>query len=433
MTELRPVPALVMSARAPAGEALGPAQVAEALFAALEDEVAGERVLVLVPDRTRNVPLADLFPVVVEALHKAAAVEVMVALGTHPPLPVDDILDLTGMAGAAPGVLGAVSNHAWKGTGALEPIGTISAARVRDIAGPVWHRSLGGDLVVRVNRRALEVDRVLIVGPTLPHEVAGYSGGAKYLFPGISGPEMIDVMHWLGALGGILATIGRQGTAVRALVDEAASLLPTPVSLVALVTDGSGDGDRLAGIYVGDLHEAWAASVPHAELLHTKWVEKPYQRVISCPMSIYGELWTAGKAMYKLEPAVADGGELVIYAPRLAEVSVTHGKDLFEVGYHTLAYFLGQWDRFGDRSLAVLAHSSHVKGAGRFDPGTGHEQPRIDVRLATAIPPEDCRRLNLGHTDPASLDLMALADEAGTLVVPRSGEMLFRARGTAAP
>ena len=149
--------------------------MAAVLFEALESEVAGERVLVLVPDRTRNVALADLFPLVAQALHKAAAIEVMVALGTHPPLPLHDVLDLTGMAGAAPGTLTGVSNHAWSDPEALQPIGTISEARLRHIAGPLWHRSLGGDLVVRGNRRALEVDRVVIVGPTLPHEGACFS------------------------------------------------------------------------------------------------------------------------------------------------------------------------------------------------------------------------------------------------------------------
>jgi len=417
-------PRPVFSATAPVGRALGPEEVAEVLFEGLEDTVAGEHVLVLVPDRTRNVPMAKLFPTVVEALHKADAVEVMVALGTHPSLAPVDIVDLVGMTGT-PGRLAGVANHAWADPSVLARTGTVSAERLKEIAGPTWHRSLDRDLVVRVNRRALEVDRVVIVGPTLPHEVAGYSGGAKYLFPGISGPEMIDVMHWLGALSGVLATIGRQATPVRALIDEAAALLPTPTSLVALVTDG--DGGEVAGIYAGGLAEAWAASVPQADVLHTRWSDQPYRRVISCPMDIYAELWTAGKAMYKLEPVVADGGELVIYAPHLHEVSQAHGRQLFEVGYHTLAYFLEQWDCFQGRSPAVLAHSSHVKGAGRFDPVTRTEEPRIEVRLASQLPADDCQRLNLGYVDPAALDLRAAA-QAGTLVVPRSGEVLHRLR-----
>ena len=197
------------------GQGLGAAELAEVLFAALEDKVAGERVLVLVPDRTRNVPLAEVFPIVAQALHRAGAVDVMVALGTHAPLPEEDILDMIGVEGGPRSPVTSVGNHQWSTSSALSRIGTVSAERLREIAGTTWHRSLGGDLPVRVNKRALQVDRVVIVGPTLPHEVAGFSGGAKYLFPGISGPEMIDVMHWLGALSGVLATIGYPDTAVR--------------------------------------------------------------------------------------------------------------------------------------------------------------------------------------------------------------------------
>jgi len=418
----------VVSATAGAGQALGYDAIADVLAVALEDVVAGEHVLVLVPDRTRNLPLAELFPVVGAALHRAARVDVMVALGTHQAMAESDIRDMIGLPEGGLGPLATISNHDWSDPSVLRPIGTVSGERLQEVAGATWHSSLGGDLIVRVNRAAVEADRVVIVGPTLPHEVAGYSSGAKYLFPGISGPEMIDVMHWLAALSGILATIGVKETPVRALIRQAASFLGTPVSNVALVTDGAGGGDNIAGIYAGDLEGAWSASVAQAERLHTTWVDQPYNRVISCAMPIYSELWTAGKAMYKLEPAVADGGELVIHAPDLSTVSLVHGKDIFSVGYHVLAYFLEQWERFTNVPRAVLAHSTHVKGAGTFDVAARTEHPRIEVKLASQISPEDCARLNLGYDDPRSVDLSSGGAGDGTLVVPRSGEMLYRVK-----
>ncbi|HET9058770.1 MAG TPA: lactate racemase domain-containing protein, partial [Acidimicrobiales bacterium] len=387
-----------------------------------ENEVAGERALVLVPDSTRKVDLARLFPLLLQALRKARSVEVMVALGTHPPMQTGAVRDMLGLDEEGfPGQLAGISDHDWRGV-ALSELGWVDQERVKQIAGTTWHPSLGGDFLVRINRKALEVDRVIILGPTLPHEVAGFSGGGKYLFPGISGPEMIDVMHWLGALSGVLATIGVERTPVRALIEEATSLLPTAVSLVAVVTDEEG---RTAGVHAGSIAEAWPASVAQASQLHMKWLVQPARRVISCPMPIYGELWTAGKAMYKLEPAVADGGELVIYAPHLSEVSVTHGKDIFRVGYHPIEYFLRQWDRFADEHLAVLAHSSHVKGAGSYDTATAQEYPRIRVTLATAITEEQCRQLNLGHADPGSIDLER-EEATGSLVVRNAGEVLYR-------
>jgi len=143
---------------------------------------------------------------------------------------------------------------------------------------------------------------------------------------------------------------------------------------------------------------------------------------------MYDDLWTAAKGMYKLEPAVADGGEVVIYAPHITEVSYTHGHLIDEIGYHCREYFLGQWDRFGAYPGGVLAHSTHVKGLGTYDPQRGIEVPRIRVTLATGIGPERCARINLGYLDPATVrleDWQNLEDE-GILLVPRAGEMLYR-------
>jgi nickel-dependent lactate racemase len=334
-------------------------QIRESLFHALEPEVVGERVLILVPDHTRVLPLDRVLPALVEALHGASSVEVMVALGTHPPDGLDYIERLGALATSA-GHPARVRNHEWRNEEALTPLGVIDADSIRGMAGSVWHRSLDGPLEVRINRAALEADRVIIVGPTLPHEVAGYSGGLKYLFPGISGPEMIDVMHWLGALSGVMATIGFRDTPVRNLIGAAASLLPTAVTLVAAVTGEDG----LAGLFVGPPDETWMSSVELSSRLHVTWLEQPYRRVVSQPLRIYDEMWTAAKSVYKLEAAVAEGGELIVYAPWLTEVSCTHGKSIFGVGYHVLDYFLEPWDEFDAVPLAVLAHSSHVKGAG---------------------------------------------------------------------
>jgi nickel-dependent lactate racemase len=388
-------------------------EIRRTLFDALESNVAGERVLILIPDHTRLLPLERLLPAVVDAAHKAASTEVMVALGTHPPDSSDYVRSVAALAGSQT----PVRNHEWRSEDALAGLGVIDVDRIRAIAGDVWHRSLDNPLEVRINRAAVEADRVIIVGPTLPHEVAGFSGGLKYLFPGVSGPEMIDVMHWLGALSGVMGTIGFEGTPVRALIDAAAALLSTPVTLVAAVTDGDG----LAGVFAGAPADVWPASVRLSRQHHVTWLDRPYRRVVSQPLRIYDELWTAAKAVYKLEAAVADGGELILYAPWLTEVSRTHGRSIFEVGYHVIDYFLGQWDKFETRPLAVLAHSSHVKGAGSFVDGL--ETARISVRLATGISRAECEQLNLGYADPASIDL---SPQPETLVVANSGERLYR-------
>jgi hypothetical protein len=69
-----------------------------------------------------------------------------------------------------------------------------------------------------------------------------------------------------------------------------------------------------------------------------------------------------------------------------------------------------------------------VKGLGTFDAATGVERPRIQVTLATGIPEERCRRINLGYLDPASIRVEDWKgrEADGVIVVPRAGEMLYR-------
>lgn len=415
-------------ARAAAGDVLNDETVRNTLAQGLTGRFRDERVLVLIPDHTRTLPLPFLFRTLVELLDDTESVDFMVALGTHPPLSEAQLLDLVGLTPEErQGRFGHVGihNHRWDDDGTLVSIGTLSEERIRAIAGDRWHSTLGGDVDIRINRAIHACDHILILGPTFPHEVAGFSGGAKYLFPGISGAGMIDVTHWLGALAGVRGTIGIKETPVRAMIHAAAEAVRTPVTLAALVVEGDG----LAGVYVGHHLEAWAAAADHSAERHVRWVDRPFERVLSWAPPMYDELWTAGKAMYKLEPALAEGGELVIYAPHLDTVSHVHGRYIYEIGYHVLPYFLEQWDRFRHVPLGVLAHSTHVRGDGAFVNGV--EKPRARVTLASRIPPEDCERLNLGYLDPNTIDPDAWQgrEDEGVLFVPKAGETLYRVRG----
>ncbi len=415
---------LTAAAQATTG-ALSDDAIRQTVLAGLEGRFTGQRVLVLIPDRTRTLPLPPLFRLVVDALRDARQVDVMVALGTHLPLSDESLNALVGITPEVQATTFShirLLNHAWDNPDALATIGTITQDRVKALAGEVWHPSLGGDVPVRINRAAVEADHVLIIGPTFPHEVVGFSGGAKYLWPGISGPEMINVTHWLGALITVLHTIGIEDTPMRRMIHAAADMLPAPVSLMALVVDGG----ALAGIHIGSLFEAHHASAQLSAQRHIVWLDRPYRRVLSHAPAMYDELWTGAKAMYKLEPGIADGGEVIVYAPHLREISEVHGAHIRRVGYHVRDYFLKQWDRFADVPLGVLAHSTHLKGAGTYH--NGIETPRIRVTLASQIPPEACAAINLGYLDPASIDVRDWQgrEEEGVLYVPKAGETLYR-------
>jgi nickel-dependent lactate racemase len=382
--------------------------------------VDGRRVLVIIPDGTRTMPM----PLVYELLERelgprVAALDYLVALGTHSPMNDAQLSALVGRP-VANGRAGTrrIVNHRWDDPATFAQLGTIPADDVAEITGG----RLREEVPVALNRLATEYDHVLIAGPVFPHEVAGFSGGSKYLFPGIAAPQIIHFTHWLGALVTSYELIGHIDTPVRAVIDRAASLLSTPLSLLSLVVTHEG----VAGMFCGDVHEAWRRAAILSSRRHIVWVDEPYDRVLAIMPPMYDDLWTAAKGAYKSEPIVADGGEVIIYAPHVKEVSYVHGRLIDEIGYHCRDYFLGQWDRFRRYPGGILAHSTHVKGLGTYDVPSGVEAPRIQVTLATGIPEERCARVNLGYKDHSRVDARDFEGDAKTLVIPRAGEMLYR-------
>jgi nickel-dependent lactate racemase len=384
----------------------------------------GKRVLVIIPDGTRTAPIPLLFRLLYEQIgRRVTRLDYLIALGTHPPM-VDEAIDhLVGVTAAEraeryPNV--AVFNHHWNVPEALLTIGTISRAEAAQLTDGL----LSAEVPVVLNRLICDYDQLMICGPVFPHEVVGFSGGAKYFFPGIAGAEIVNFTHWLGALVTSMGLIGVKDTPVRRVIHRAAEFVPRPVVLIALVLKGS----ALHGLYIGPHREAWSAAADLSAQLNIIRVPQSFQRVLSMPAEIYDDLWTAAKAMYKTEPAVADGGEIIIYAPHITEISYTHGPLIDEVGYHVRDYFVQQWDRFRHVPGGILAHSTHVKGQGTYDRATGIETPRIGVTLATGIPEERCRRVNLGYADYRTIDPAAWAgrEAEGVLLVPHAGEMLYR-------
>ena len=415
----------LLAGRGSAAQTLTAVAVEELLGTAIERAgLAGKRVLVIVPDATRTAPLPLLFRLVNELLaERAARLDYMVALGTHPSMDEAAVERLLGVSAAErarrwPGVR--VLDHRWNRAGELRTLGTIPAVEALRLTDGLLARPVP----VRINRIVDEVDVMFICGPVFPHEVAGFSGGAKYLFPGIAGPEIIDFTHWLGALCTSMATIGVVDTPVRRVIHRAAELVRPEVLCAAMAMDGS----DLHGLWIGGHVEAFEAAAALSERLNVIRLPRPLRRVLSMPAARYRDLWTAAKAMYKTEPVIADGGEVIVHAPHLAEISYTHGRLIEEVGYHVRDYFLARWDRFLDVPGTVLAHSTHVKGSGAYDAASGRERPRIRVTLATAISEEVCRRVDLGYADPSTIDPAAWSSDGadGALLVREAGEKLYR-------
>ncbi len=410
------------------GAGLAPAQVEEVVCRACRaEDYRGKRVLLIVPDGTRTAPVGMLF----RALHRqigeaTGAFDVIVALGTHQPMSEQGIcrrLEITEEERRR--AFGRIRffNHAWDNPRALKQIGMLEAGEVSRLTEGLFAM----DVPVEVNRSLYDYDQVIIAGPVFPHEVVGFSGGNKYLFPGVAGPRVLNFFHWLGAVITNPMIIGNKWTPVRRVVDSAGAMVKVDKLCFCMVVTPQ---NKLAGLFAGTPEAAWDQASDLSRQVHIVYKDRLFHTILSCAPPMYDELWTAGKCMYKLEPVLADGGELIIYAPHLREVCVSHGAAIEAVGYHCRDYFLKQWDRFKHLPWSALAHSTHVRGIGTFENGV--EKCRAKVTLATAIGPEHCARLNLGYRDPKSIRPQDFAgrEDQGILLVPKAGELLFRLRGS---
>ncbi|MFW5714381.1 MAG: lactate racemase domain-containing protein [Brevefilum sp.] len=383
-----------------------------------------KRVVVLVPDQTRTMPLPMVFNVLTDALDgRVEALDFIVALGTHPPLDETKLSQLFGRP-VKDGMIGKhhIYNHTWGQPETLREIGVISGREMEKLTEGHFKVPLS----VQINQRIFEYDHVLICGPVSPNVSIGYSGGNKYFFPGISGPGIINFTHWLAALLTNVAVNGSGYTPVRAVVDRAAQFINLHKSCLAFVLNAQG----IYGAFFGTPEEAWEGASALSARKHIVYTGRTFDRGLAVMPEMFDELWVGGKGMYKLEPVIADGGEVIIYAPHIDRISLHHGALIRQIGYHVRDYFLKQWEKFKHIPLGVLAHSTHLKGLGTYDAETGEEHPRIQVTLATGISEETCKEINLGYMDPDSINIAEWEgrEDEGLLLVKEAGEHLYRVK-----
>ncbi len=381
-----------------------------------------KRVLLLIPDNTRSGPVGKIFKIIFDCIgQKVKALDCLVALGTHQPLSTEQIckrLDITTTERTGKYASVKFFNHEWSKPETFTCVGKISAQEIERLTAGLFRREVD----VAINKLLFDYDEFFILGPVSPHEVVGFSGGHKYVFPGIAGSEIINFFHWLGAVVTNPLVNGNKLTATRNVVEKAASLVKLPRKLFAIVAVEN----KIKGLFIGDCRRAWEKAADLSEKVHIVYKDKPYNTVLGIAPEMYDDIWTAGKVMYKLEPIVADGGTLIIYAPHITEISYTHGKVIDRIGYHTRDYFLKQWDKFEHFPHGVIAHSTHVKGIGTYTDGV--EKPRISVVLATKISEQRCRKVNLGFMDPGRINISDYEnkEQEGILCVHHAGEMLHR-------
>jgi len=389
-----------------------------------QKDCSGRKILAIVPDNTRSGPVGDVFKAIFDCIgSKVKQLDILVALGTHQPISEELIcrrLTMTPAERKSKYKSVKFFNHRWEKPETFKSIGIIPESEIKRLTGGLFSQEVN----VAINKLIFDYDEFFILGPVFPHEVVGFSGGHKYIFPGIAGAEIINFFHWLGAVITNPVINGSKWTPTRAVVEEAAALINMPHELFAIVAVK----DKLKGVFIGDCKQAWEKAADLSAKVHIVYKDKPFKTVLGIAPAMYDDIWTAGKVMYKLEPVVADGGMLIIYAPHITEVSYTHGKIIEQLGYHTRDYFLKQWEKFKNSPGGAMAHCTHVKGIGTF--ADGIEKPRVNVVLATAISRERCKKINLGYMDPEQIDVdnYLNKEDKGILVVHHAGETLYRLR-----
>lgn len=386
-------------------------------------DLAGKSVVLIIPDDTRSCPMPRILKAVYRAvIDKAASTTAIIALGTHEYMEPEEIALWTAgdrqadLAEVYPGM--EIINHLWKDSSKLTSVGHISADRIAELSGDRLHKGVD----VQINKQVVDADVKIIVGPILPHEVVGISGGNKYFIPGCAAHDLIDMTHWVGALITSAEMIGTTGiTPVRAMINEGANLIGGEKYCLAFVVKAH--SAEIESASFGTPETAWAEQATVTAQTHIEYLESPMPNVIAEIPARYHDIWTAAKGFYKTEPGVADGGEVIIYAPHITEVSEAH-PEIYDIGYHCRDYYVKQWDRFSRVPWGVLAHSTHGRGAGVYDAETGVETCRLTLTFATGIPPEVCESINVKYRDPATIP--ALMEDPAYVVVPDAGEVLYR-------
>jgi nickel-dependent lactate racemase len=220
----------------------------------LRDLARGKtKVCIAVDDLTRSTEAWRIVPYLLEELYEAGIrdrqIYFVVSLGTHRPFTYEDAVKKLGRA--------IYENHAVYSHNAYQNLVRLGET--------------SGGTPITINRYFYEADLRIMVGTLTPHPYAGFSGGAKGLMPGLAGFESIDVNH-KPINTAMQGHIGQtHGNTRRADMTEAARA----IGLDFLVNTVVNQDARTAGVFAGDLEEAFEAAAEMARVVNA--TDAPYE------------------------------------------------------------------------------------------------------------------------------------------------------------
>lgn len=292
VVEAKEPPALPDPADAVRG-ALGRPQAGPPLGAFVEP---GDRVAIVVPDETRSAALEECLPVVAAAVREAGGAPfVRIANGSHRRASADYVARVGRLAGAPAG------DRDWTDAASHAPLGRLSDGTLASI-----------DALVA------DADRLVLIGSTSFHYLAGFGGGGKLLAPGCADRATIHAIHRAclatpgpgrhpNARAGVLA-----GNPLQERIAQVAALAP-PALLVQVALQR---GRRIAAVFSGELRATHAA----ASAFHARWGRVDAGRaadavIVSAGGAPYdGSLYQAHKALEAAAHLTRPGGRVVLLA-----------------------------------------------------------------------------------------------------------------------
>ena len=401
----------------------------------LKDFKSVKKVLLVHPDYTRTDFSDKLIPLIYKELKnkRTKQIDFLNASGTHRAMTEEEIRSKLGLTVQSNFIH--FYNHEYNDPQQLVTVGEIHASFVAEKT----QGELSQSIPVVVNKLVTEdYDLIIALSGTLPHEAAGYAGGLKVFFPGISGPEVIDLLHWAAVLIGIPQIIGTVDNSAREVINQGSfyifEKIKAPTISFNMVFEEKEEHQAIPkGLYVGvgfdGFVEAYKQAASASSQLHIVYIDEPLEFAIQVIDKSYDEIWTAGKGSYKLQsPGVmAPGGEIIIYAPHINCFHSRPEMDLAlkQIGYHCKDYVKKYLELNPEFSKNIAAHVINVRGAGSFDVNSGKEEFDFKVTLATGIPQEVCKSVGLGYKNPDSIHREDFIGP-GKLWIENGGKYLYK-------
>jgi len=396
----------------------------------LRDLPDAKKILILFPDYTRFDFTASIAPLILKR-YSGFQIDFLNAGGTHRPMTNAEFRDKLGVDKGDSWT--SFLNHDYSNIANLTTIGQIPGELISIKTGG----QLNTDIDITVNKIIFsDYDLIIALSGTAPHEAAGYSGGLKIFFPGISGPEVIDLFHWAAVLVSIPKIIGKVDNNARDIINTGAKVIfdkiKTPVYSFNMVNTKVDDRVVPIGLYVDKGYQGFITTYKAASIassaVHVKYIEEPLTRVVQVIPKNYDEIWLAGKGSYKLQKqgVMAEGGEIIIYGLHIGcfHTNSQIEKDLYSLGYHCRDYVCSLIEAGASLSKNAAAHLINVSGPGIYDPVAGKEKLYFKVTLATSIPEEECKRIGLRYRDPATIERSDFTGP-GKLWIEEGGRYLY--------